>query len=248
MEESAYIISIAAGTFYLIAGVRLTRLSRSTGERPELLLGVYFALSGLYYLAYNLPSILGIDSWAAPIEIAIEWIYVVGVLPYLFFIRSVFRPDEAWAGRVVLVASVLLLVGIVMQTAGGRMDLGFDNPWFLTEWVGYTTPCVWMCWEATRCRRSAGKRARIGACPPEVVNRYLLLALFGGFQVLACLADLYWAHDMQVSKSISMVSDALLGGTEFASVAVLWLAFFPPTFYTNWITRRAVILPAPVDG
>jgi hypothetical protein len=53
---------------------------------------------------------------------------------------------------------------------------------------------------------------------------------------------------MQVSKSISMVSDALLGGTEFASVAVLWLAFFPPTFYTNWITRRAVILPAPVDG
>jgi hypothetical protein len=248
MEQSAYLISIAAGIFYLIASYRLLRLNRRTGERPELQLGIYFALSGQWYVLYNAPNLLGIDPWAAPIEIAIEWIYVVGVLPYLFFIRSVFRPDEAWAGRVVVVASVLLLVGIVMQTAGGRMDLGFDNPWFLTEWVGYTTPCVWMCWEAARCRRSAGKRARIGACPPEVVNRYLLLALFGGFQVLACLADLYWAHDRQVSESISMISDAWLGGTELASVAVLWLAFFPPTFYTNWITRRAVILPAPVDG
>jgi hypothetical protein len=248
MEESAYIISIAAGAFYVIASLRLIRLSRRNGERPELLLGLYFALSGLYYLGYNLPSLLGIDSWAAPIEITIEWIYVVGVLPYLFFIRSVFRPDDAWAGRVVVVTSVFLLLGMLMQTARGRMDFGFDDPWFLTEWVGYTIPCVWMCLEATRYRRSAMKRVRIGVCPPEVANRYFLLALFGGFQVLACLADLYWAHDRSVSKSISMVADALLGGSEIAGVTVLWLAFFPPLFYTNWVTRRAVILPTPTDG
>ena len=247
MEESAYILSLAAGTFYLVASLRLIRLSRRNGERPELLLGLYFALSGLYYLVYNLPSLLGIDAWAAPIEITIEWIYVVGVLPYLFFIRSVFRPDDAWAGRVVVVTSVFLLLGMLMQTARGRMDLGIDDPLFLTEWVGYTTPCVWMCLEATRYRRSAMKRVRIGVCPPEVANRYLLLTLFGGFQVLACLADLYWAHDRNVSKSISMVSDALLGGTEIASVALLWLAFFPPLFYTNWVTRRAVIVPTPMD-
>ncbi len=58
MEENAYIISIAAGIFYLIASLRLIRLSRRNGERPELLLGLYFALSGLYYLVYNLPSLL----------------------------------------------------------------------------------------------------------------------------------------------------------------------------------------------
>jgi hypothetical protein len=248
MEESAYILSIAAGIFYLIASLRLIRLSRRNGERPELLLGLYFGLSGLYYVAYNLPGVLGIDSWTAPIEITIEWIYVVGVFPYLFFIRSVFRPDDAWAGWVVVIASVFLLVGIAVQTADGRMNLGFDDPGFLAEWVGYTTPCVWMSWEAARYWRSARKRARIGVCPPEVANRYLLLALFGGFQVLACLADLYWAHDRNVSDSISMVSDALLGGTEIASVALLWLAFFPPRFFTNWIIRRAVILPTPMDG
>ncbi len=40
MEESAYITSILAGAFYLIAGLRLIRLSRRNGERPELLLGL----------------------------------------------------------------------------------------------------------------------------------------------------------------------------------------------------------------
>ncbi len=122
------------------------------------------------------------------------------------------------------------------------------NPWFLIEWAGYTTPCVWMCWEALLSRHGAQKRARIGLCPPSVANRYLLLALFGGFQVLACLADLSYAADISKGEAASLFSDVLLGGTEIASVAVLWLAFFPPRFYANWITRRAVILPTPMDG
>jgi hypothetical protein len=248
MEANAYIASIIAGGFYLIASYRLIRLNRRTGERPELLLGLYFAFSGLYYLGYNTPDMLGIDSWPPAIEIAFEWVYIVGVLPYLFFIRSAFRPDDAWAGWVVGVCSAPLLVGIAVQTAGGSIDVELGNPWFLLEWVGYTSPCVWMCWEAMFSRSGALKRARIGLCPPEVANRYLLLALFGGFQTLACLADLYWAHDKKVSESVSMVSDALLGGAEIASVTVLWLAFFPPTFYQNWIARRAAILPKPTGG
>jgi hypothetical protein len=39
----------------------------------------------------------------------------------------------------------------------------------------------------------------------------------------------------------------LLGGAEIASVAVLWLAFFPPGFYENWINRRAAALPTSMD-
>jgi hypothetical protein len=34
MEQSAYLISISAGIFYLIVGLRLLRLSVRTGERP----------------------------------------------------------------------------------------------------------------------------------------------------------------------------------------------------------------------
>jgi hypothetical protein len=246
MEENAYITSIIAGAFYLIASLRLLRLNRRTGERPELLLGLYFGFSGAYYFVYNLPNLFGLAPWPTATEWMIEWIYVLGVLPFLFFIRSVFRPDRAWAGGLVGFCLVLLLGGTVLGAVDGRGVYSFDNPGFLTQWVGYTAPAAWLCWEALLSRLGAKRRARLGLCEPVVANRYLLLALFGGFQVLACLADLSFAADISGNQAVSLISDALLGSSEIASVAVLWLAFIPPRFYTNWITRRAVVLPTPM--
>jgi hypothetical protein len=143
---------------------------------------------------------------------------------------------------------VILLVGTVLGTRDGPMDFSLDNPCFLAQWVGYTTPCAWIYAEALRLRHRAKKRARIGLCPPVDANRYLLLTLFGAFQLLACAADLSWASDIGASESVSTASDLLLGFAELASVSTLWLAFFPPLFYTDWITRSAVILPTPMDG
>jgi hypothetical protein len=248
MEENAYLSSIIAGAFYLIASLRLLRLNRRTGERPELLLGIYFGFSGAYYLGYNLPSLFGLDHWSTGTEWLIEWIYVLGVFPYLFFIRSVFRPEAAWASVLVATCSVLLLLGTVLGGLDGRAVYSIDNPGFLVQWVGYTLPCAWLCLEALLSRQGAQKRARLGLCEPTVANRYLLLALFGGFQTLACLADLSYAADISNNQTASLISEVLLGSTEIASVAVLWLAFFPPLFYSGWINRRAVILPTPMDG
>ncbi len=246
MEEYAYITSIIAGAFYLIASLRLIRLNRRTGEQPELLLGIYFGFSGAYYLVFNLPSLFGFDSWPPATEWMIEWIYVLGVFPYLFFIRSVFRPKVAWADALVGICSVLLLVGTALGALDGGDVYSLDNLWFHVQWAGYTIPCAWMGLEATLSRRGAQKRVRLGLCEPIVANRYLLLALFGSFQFLACLADLSFAADISGNQAVSLISDALLGGSEIASVAVLWLAFFPPPFYVNWITRRAVILATPM--
>jgi hypothetical protein len=248
MEEYAYLASIFASAVYLVASVRLLRLSQRTGERAELLLGFYFGLSSAYYLAYNLPALFGLDSWSTSAEWTIEWLYVLGVFPYLLFIRSVFRPENSWAGVLVGVCSIFLLAGTVLGALDGRGVYSLDNPWFLTQWVGYTVPCVWMCVEALLSRHGAQKRVRIGLCAPVVANRYLLLALFGGFQVVACLADLSFAADLDGGQTASLFSGALLGGTEIISVMVLWFAFFPPPFYTNWITQRAEILSTPVEG
>ncbi len=249
MEESAYITALIASGFYLVASLRLIRLSRRTRERPELLLGLYFGFSGLYYLGNNFPSLIGFEAWPPRISLAIDWIYSIGVLPYLLFIRRVFRPNDGWARIAVRICSAILLLGTAMGAlVNGRVEFTFDNPWFLVQWLGYTAPCGWVGCEAMLCWQSARKRARIGLCPPVVANRYLLLALFGGFQVLACLADLYVAHDLGSNQTIAMITDAMLGGAEIASVAVLWLAFFPPPFYADWITRSAVILPTPMEG
>jgi len=248
MEQYAYVASVVASAFYLVASIRLLRLSRRTGERAELLLGLYFGLSSIYYFSYNLPNLFAFDAWSPSAEWALEWIYILGVLPYLFFIRSVFRQGERWATGLVAICSVLLLAGTAVGTLDERVVYSLNNPWFLVQWVGYTTPCVWMGCEALLSRHGAQKRVRVGLCLPIVANRYLLLALFGGFQILACFADLLFAADLDGNQAVSLLSGVLLGGTEFASVGVLWLAFFPPHFYSNWITQRAEIQSSLVEG
>jgi hypothetical protein len=245
VEENAYITSIVASAFYLIASARFFRLHRRTGERPEWLLALYFALTGLYYLGYNIPNLFELSTWPSRAEVAVEWTFAISVVPYLLFIRSVFRPDAAWASGLVGFCSVALLLSTLMTTVGGRVDYSIDNPWFVAQWLSYTAPYVWLGWEALRYRQSAIKRARVGLCPPLVANRYLLIALFGAFQFLACVVDISLANEIEGSQMISQITDVLLGGTEIASVAVLWLAFFPPSFYANRISQRTVVSATP---
>ncbi len=243
MEESAYLTSIAAGAFYLVASYRLLRLSRRTGERPELLLGLYFAFSGQWYVFYNAPYFLGLESLPPLIELGFEWLYVIGVVPYLLFIRMTFRPTSAWATAIVTACAICLLVGAVGSSLAGGFSNAASDPAYLIEWLGYTVPCVWLCGESALTHLAARKRAQIGLCEPIVANRYLLFAAFGLFQVGACAADIGWASGNDAGMAASSISFALLGVTELASVAVLWLAFFPPRFYSAWIARRTALQP-----
>jgi len=248
MEKSAYLISAAAGAFYLIASYRLLRLSGKTGERPELMLGLYFAFTSQWYLLYNAPYFLGIEALPPLVEHAVEWVYAVGVIPYLLFIRSVFRPDSAPAAAVVMVCSLLLFAGALGSSLGGGFSNSLSDPAWVTEWIGYTVPCFWMCCEGSISHATARKRVRIGLCDPIVANRYLLFACFGLCQIAACVADLIWAYGNTTTEPASSFATGLLGATEIASVATLWLAFFPPLVYRRWIEGRATPPPATAEG
>lgn len=247
VDSDAYLTAVVAGAFYVVASGRLLALSARTRKQPELWLS--FGLGGLYYLAYHLPNLLGASAWPQPVALAIEWLFAICVIPYLMFIRSAFRPRQAWARGVVALCSSGILVSTAMRTMRpGWVEFTLDDPWFFVAWGSYTAPTVWLIWEAALCRRSALKRARLGLCPPLVANRYLLLAAFGSFQVLACFADLSWAYDNSSMQAVSMLTDTLVGGTEIASVAVLWLAFFPPVFYSRWLERNAALDSTPLGG
>jgi hypothetical protein len=248
MEEGIYIISIVAGSFYLIASYRLLHLSRQTGERPEFWLGIYFAASGQWYVVYNAPYFLGLEALPPFIGHGIEWIYAVGVLPYLVFIRSAFRPRVSWATALVLVSTLFLFAGVVASSLGGGFSNQIDDPAYLIEWIGYTIPAVWMCSEGFISHASARKRVRMELCDPIVANRYLLFAGFGFCQVAACAADLLWARANSTAGVSSQFANGLLSGTEIGSVAVLWLAFFPPRTYASWIARRAALPSTPAEA
>ena len=239
MEAISYIISFAAGVFYVTAGYRLLRLSARTRERPELLLGLYFATTGQWYVFYNAPYLLGMGELPVLGAHIVEWVFAVGVVPYLLFLRSAFRPETGWATILVILCSLLLLAGSVLVGFGAGFSNTIDDPAYLMEWVGYTAPCVWMLAESARSHAAAKKRMRIGVCEPIVANRYLLLACFGFFQIAACAADLIWAHGNATGAAIySSAGNLMMSGAEIASVSVLWLAFFPALFYRRWIDER----------
>jgi len=241
MEAATYMISIGAGVFYLIASYRLLQLSRQTGERPEFWLGIYFAAAGQWFVLYNTPFFVGMKALPLLIENSIEWTYAVGVVPYLLFTRCTFRPRAPWATALVGVATLLLVAGATASSLGDGFYAGVDSPSFLMEWIGYTIPPVWICFEGLISHATARKRVRLELCDPVVANRYLLFAGFGFCQIAASAADLFWTYERTEAGGSYAFSVGLLGGTEIGSVAFLWLAFFPPRAYANWIARRAAI-------
>lgn len=239
LEEGAYATQLFSAVFFTVAGGRLLRLSRRTGEAPELLLGLYFALTGIAYFGWVLPYLVALGPLRAPSEAASWIVYSVGVVPFLIFTRVVFRKDARWATWCVVACICALAVGTTVLSLNGDLYPGLGDPFYWVQWLGYTVPCAWMASEAFLSYRVAARRSRIGLSDPIVVNRYLLLALFGAFQTFACLSDLLVTLDSADDRTISAWSDSILGGFEILGIGTLWLAFFPPASYLAWITRSA---------
>jgi hypothetical protein len=244
MEQGAYAAQLLAAILYIIAGARLIRLSQRTGEAPERLLGLYFTASGIAYLGWTGPFILNLGPRAEAVDFTAWALYSAGVIPCVVFIRRVFRPNDAWAGGLVFVCTAALALAAGVLTARGDRYPSLDEPFFWVQWVGYTTPNVWLAVEALLAYGIAAKRARIGLSEPLVANRYLLFGIFGVLQVLACLSDIPLAAEMAADHAASPVTDAVLGSMELASIASLWIAFFPPSAYLKWVTGST---PAPAD-
>jgi len=241
MEAITYIISIGAAAFYLLASYRLLKLSRETRERPELWLGTYFAATGQWYLIYNAPYFFGYEELPALLDHGIEWIYAIGVVAYLLFVRCTFRPRSGWALALVILAAVCTLSGATASSLRGTFSNTINDPAYGIEWIGYTIPSIWMCAEGLASHGAAQRRVRMELCDPIVANRYLLFGGFGLCQIISSGADLFWAYSNATDASGAWLANGLLSATEIASVAVLWLAFFPPRTYRRWIDARTAL-------
>jgi hypothetical protein len=245
MEDQPFVGELVAGIAYLTAGVRMLRLSQRTGEAPERLLGVAFALMGTSYLFYMTPVVFGSESLSIPLTFAGRIAFDVGIVPFALFTRTVFRSDESWATWIVCGCAVLIAVGVTCSLlAGDAEGMTLSNGWFWLEWVGYTIPSVWMSVEAFLAYAGAKKRARIGLSDALVANRFLLWAFHGLFGVAACLTVILLYSGYAEARALTAVADRLLGCMEMGSVVTLWLVFFPPARYRNWITRDTASVTA----
>jgi len=249
MENHAYIGDVLATVVYLIAGVRLLRLGQRTGETPERLLGGAFFFMGVSTGLYVLPVFSAFESLWTPLVFAGRVTYVLPVVMIAVFTRHVFRPDERWSNWLVWFAAILQVSGIGGSAlAGDPAGYSIRNGGFWVEWVGYTLPFAWVSVEAFAQYRNARRRMQLGLCERLVSNRYLLWALFGLLQASwsVVLIPQYYVYEMM--NQFTTFWDALYGGITIASLVMIWLVFFPPSFYQNWINKPATGADAAAEG
>ncbi|MBW2541253.1 MAG: hypothetical protein JRF15_04110 [Deltaproteobacteria bacterium] len=243
MDSSVYFSSLIAAAVYLAVGIRLFTLSRRTQGRPEYLLALAYICTGVSYSLYELPLLFGMNqSW---IQILPRIVYSIGVIPLLLFTRDVFRSDSRWANALVWAIALSLFAGVFFSMLNGDIEgLRVGSVWFWCDWVGYTAPYIWITAEALIAYRSARKRLRMGFCEPDVVNRFMLWALFGFLGSLASILIVPLYLEFAATQVWPSWGDYFAGGFEAAATAVLWFVFFPPAFYQRWVNRGAA---APAD-
>ena len=83
------------------------------------------------------------------------------------------------------------------------------------------------------------KQVKFGFSDPLVANRFLLWCIFGVMQVCTMIVEIPMNIGFETHGVFTAWPDAAMGVFEVLTIAIVWLAFFPPAFYRNWINGRA---------
>jgi hypothetical protein len=239
---------------YVYVGVRLYRLSRRTGQLPELLIAVTFLLWALTYLFYDIPyAIVRLDELIPAVcSYASLIVLALGNVTFAFFIRAVFRPEARWATWLV----VAIMVSVVAGLAGSAWigDWRGANPlanlWYWLDCFGGLAPSVWMGAEGFAQYFKARRRLKLGLCEPMACNRFLLWGVAGSLWVI--LEVVLTANDFALALTGRWSELLTLGNAlfEVVPVAVIWFVFFPSDSYCRWVEgsgKPADAVPPTVD-
>ena len=222
-------------------GSRLVRKGLRENAKPELILG--WALScdatewSFWYLSAYTPADgtpLG-DAFGFACRVFIA----ATVCCLLWFIQAVFHAENRVA-RVFVSLGWIGMFGALAGTAWERDWHGYDadSVWIWIEQNTQNCVYMWMLVETGRYYGSLKKRLALGLTEPLVVNRVLLLFIYAA-----------WIFSVQILVALSIaitnregeypaVIDAGIALFSIFSAIALWLAFFPPNAYENWVLSR----------
>ncbi|MBW2692671.1 MAG: hypothetical protein JRE57_08555 [Deltaproteobacteria bacterium] len=85
----------------------------------------------------------------------------------------------------------------------------------------------------------ARKRVQMGLCDPLVCNRFLLWGITGVATAIYSWILMHQTTGFESNGSWSIPLDRVNGTIEVATVALVYLIYFPPRFYQRWIAGAA---------
>jgi len=247
-----------AGSLYLLStflfagmagviGIRLVRLARVTGQRPEWLLGMGLQLTACWGYGLMIGSIIVRQRMGAldhPVGVAftaLGWVaHNVGVMCMLSFVLLVFRQNEIWARLLAGAMAVVLWGGwIAFALQGGLVDATPKGAY----WIAFCTTGTYPFWnslESFSYWRKMKRRQSLGLADPMVVDRFRVW----GFSALAATAAI-WSTNLPVwldapvgtieASPITTISMLVTAAFGILTVGGYWLTFFPPAWYRRHV-------------
>ncbi len=238
-------LQAVSGTIYLLTitavGLRMLQLSRRTGKRPELLIGLSLLLGGTVGATLEAAGMgagqgeLG-PAAAGRLLFAGKLFVAASLVCQCLFIRTVFRPGEAWSAA--LVSGILAIPAVAFAgfAASGTFATGeLPLTWFSVELVGRVAASIWLVAEALRYYAMMKKRLALGLADPVVTNRFLLWAFAGLGGIVLMLTSVPPAL-FPGNQSLLMSLDLLVFACFGCAISIAYgLAFFPPARYLDWL-------------
>jgi len=252
LTGSLYLLGTAAFVLVsLLIGLRLVRLARRTGERPELYLGL--GILGTAVLGYGLQiasvvlrggpeSTRAVSATMVALTGAGKVLHAAGVTLVLLFVLTVFRRHEPGARVLFGVAAATIWIGLVGQgLTGGYRDLMQRELFWWMEYAVIWTYPLWGAFESFRYHRRMRKRVRIGLAEPLVANRFLLwgLASSGTFAATWLASWPGLLPDPQAAVPYQTFNYLATAAVGICTVVVYSLAFLPPARYRRWLEDRS---------
>jgi hypothetical protein len=253
MGSAEIIQSVSGGLYFTIitvVGVRLLLLAGRTRELPELLLGGSLILGGTigsFVEAAGLSAASEVGPVIAGRLLLVGKLFgLAGFACEAFFIRRVFRPQEVWAGvLMVVLLGILATAFLGYAWAGTFQGAGIHHGFFYLELAARIAFPTWLFLEATRYARLMEKRIRLGLADSVVANRFWLWSMIGALSVLLLLTSVPpILLDPIADKAMLLVDMVLFSIAGVVLSAATWLAFFPPAGYRRRIEARAAALRA----
>jgi hypothetical protein len=253
-ESLFLIVRGAGGLSTCVVGValavRMLRLARRTHQLPELMIGLHMVALVMGYLIEFVGMEIGTSHPSVGIGLrgTANLLYAVSIIVYLLFTWKVFAPQSRWAPMLVMITTLALVVGWTGEVV--TTDFGFDparfaGPWFWIAFVPRMIGVGWASFEAVLHHSKLRRRLSLGLAEPLATNRLLLwgLAALSEWMIYLAVAITILAgrpDGFLTGNAALWVSAFGVGGS-----ICMWIGFFPPQGYRQWIEDRASLQHRP---
>lgn len=246
--------AVLIAALFLALGLRLFKVGAKSGG-SERWLAAFFLAYGIAVPTRMWTATTMVDGLVTSPALSATGHIVLGIAICCFtiFVWRVFRPNASWALglTMVLLGSHVSALAVVLALGG---HLGEGHASVLIVNTIRALPFLWALVESLLYYRAMVRRLELGLSDAVVANRFRLFAIWTGALFLMpfslAVLRLYSrltgagtaASQAEMLAMFLPIVQVLVLFTGISAFVALWLSFFPPRAYQDWLMRQRTVV------